>query len=163
LKLGDPAIVMRCRSCNALVLLGVGLDNKPVMASIEVVDVARFIELRAKRVKFWHLDDYKQLVPLGPTSVVPMAEWRPAHPCKWQEPVEEPRTAPLPPCHTLGGPSAAWCQSGGTGATSCDFCDKAPFSPSRALDGACSLLMRGLGAVMLEREVNGRIVYRADR
>lgn len=91
-----------------------------------------------------------------PGDGTPMAEWRAEHPCPRPEPQEAASRAFTPPCDSN---PEQWCErtaaDRSAGVRNCDACDRPPFEHSPE-----QIIVCALGAQVIEREVNGRLVYR---
>ena len=160
MKLTQNATVAECWTCGERVIAGIcGATLKPIVLDLTVLDVPAFIALRARRGKVYAVDYGGIIVgPLTANTEYPMNAWRPVHPHPWTPPEESKPSWHEPSCWSHSAPP------GGFQACSCPPPPSEPpqsrTAPLRAFDEACRLLVQELGAVMLQKESNGRTVFR---
>lgn len=164
----SKAKALRCPSCDEWVLVGNTYAGRMVCVSVCVVTPQDAIRHLGAKTKIYALDAGGGLFgPLGARDHVRMAHWRPAHPCGVPEVATTAARAPVAdPCHFPPPVQPGFgCQRPTRSVTGCAECGPVPENgfPSEPGSDAASLLSSVLGAVVIERKVHDRVVWRDKR
>lgn len=163
------AKAQQCPKCNEWILVGIDQSGHTVAASVCVVTPHNVTKHLGANMYSTLGDGY--LLRLSSREKLPMASWRPEHPCgvpevaKGPESASQPDPCPFPPPMQPG----LLCRRATRSITGCEWCvpaDKTdpPSEPARVAEDACGhLLMNMLGAVPIERTVRSRVVWRDKR
>lgn len=155
-------IVQRCRVCGDWTLTGSMVSGRQITVSLTPFTPQSFAHWASggRKPVYVVINGGVCLVRAGDGTR--LDEWRPEHVCP-VESLPQGRSEPFtPPCERgVPGMCGRTPQERSAGVRNCDMCDAPPSEPNvRPLDAAAALLIRNLGAVMIERETNDRIVYR---
>lgn len=160
-----PAKAVRCDACGEWIILGVMLSGRVIALSTDVFTPRSFVDWAwsGRRPVYTLVNGGVCLVRAG--DGIPMAEWRPEHPCAVPVAAVSAAERFVPPCERgMPGMCGRSPQEALAGVRNCEMCDPPPSEPRaasrRPLDEAVTLLKAQLGAVMIEREHHGRMVYR---
>ena len=167
----EKAKALQCPTCGDWILVGITGTGRYEAASIEVITPQNVATYLAENRKMYALMGDGYLVPLGKGSTEPMVRWRPAHPCGVPAMAQEAPTAgsvaprsdpcasrdpasPVLGCVGRDRRSIIGCQA-------CNWPKQDDVVPFDIQSGLEQLLVKELGAEIIERSRRGRIIYRS--